>query len=141
MGTENGHNGSGLADGRKRILLRRRGDRTASQAEAIAVRRLADQSHDDARMQLRISVDAYRRARRWLRISVARCIASPEPLGLSSALHEYAGEVVANALRIGALEADGKSHEEIRRLLRLSEDEWDEAWDWWRDATTLVIDD
>ncbi len=123
---------SGL--GAVRLELRRRAVVKQARAERIATMRLAGLGHEDIRLRLGLSVGAYRRARRWLRVATARSLASPEPLTVHQALEEYAEEHVLTALRIIRLTLAGRRRGQIQQMLRLSDDAYQSAAEWARDA-------
>lgn len=106
----------------------------------IAPLRYTDMSHEQVRLRVGLTVEEYRRTKRWLNEAVARCAGSPHPLTLDQALEEISRHHVSMALRVGMMRESGRTRDQIRAALKLSEEEYDMAGEWYRDGLRAVVD-
>lgn len=124
--------------GAVRLWCRRHAARTREQAMRIAPLRLAGQSHEQARLQVGLTVEQYRRAKRWLNDAIALSAGSPDALSLEDAITIIADRHVETVLRLGLLRAQGQTRQQIRKTLELSDDQYEIADEWRRDALAAV---
>lgn len=107
-------------------------------ASRIATLLLADLSNESAREEMRLSVDAYKRARAWLRAAIAEARLSAELLSVDDALRRFSERHVEGTIRVGLLRQAGCERDEIQQRLGITRDEYDTAWEWFRDALVVA---
>jgi hypothetical protein len=106
----------------------------ARRASRIATFQLAGVAHDDARVQMELTVEQYRRARRWLRLAVTESLMSEELLTVDESLRQYADRHVERVLRVGLLKDQGCGREQAREQLGITDEDYGVCAEWWRDA-------
>lgn len=116
------------------LHLRRRAARKMMRASRIATLRLAGLAHEDCRARMELTVQEYKRARRWLRDAVTESLMSGGLLTVDEALRRYADRHVEGVVRVGLLKDKGRSEAAIREQLDLTEEQFGMALEWWRDA-------
>jgi hypothetical protein len=117
-----------------RLRLRRRATIKALRASRIALLLINGETNEATRTEMELSVEQFRRARRWLRLAAAEARLTAEMLTVDEALRQYAERHVENVLRAGLLKDQGCSRQKIREQLSISDEEYDIADEWWRDA-------
>ena len=117
-----------------RVSIRRRALVKREQAEQLAIFKLAGLGSEEARLRARLPVEQCRRARRLLRQAVALAVSSPMPLTISEALGEASDLMVARAIRMVELRHSGFCRAEAQALLDCSDEEYESAEEWARDA-------
>lgn len=98
-------------------------------------------AHEEARCQLGRTVDEYRRMRRWLEGATDLCAAHKavgEHLTVEEALRQVADQHVRFVMQFGQMRASGRTFEQIRGDLGLSERDLDLVAEWWRDGVAAV---
>lgn len=125
-----------------RLWCRRRADQKVQRAHEMEPYWLKRSTpHEEIRYQLGLTVDEYRRSRRWLDRAADRCTESDDHLGVDEALRAIADEHVDLVMRYGILrEERSMTFEEIREQLSLPERDLDYVAEWWRDAMAAVRD-
>lgn len=103
-------------------------------ASRIATFQLAGVSHERARVELGLSVEQYRRARRWLRAAVTESLLGIDLPTVDEALRRFGERHVEGVIRVGLLKDEGRSRQQIREQLGITDDEYDAASEWWRDG-------
>lgn len=117
-----------------RLRLRRRAATKVARASRIATFQLAGVPHEEARKQLELSVEQYKRARRWLRSAVTESLMGIDLPTVDESLRRFGERHVEGVLKVGLLKEEGRSRKQIREQLGISEDDFDAADEWWRDA-------
>lgn len=119
--------------------------RHASQKSAIAKRvlplRYAGLSHEQIRIQLGLTVEGYRRVKRWVADAVAESNTSTDYLSVEDALDRHCEQQVELVLRFAALKQQGASRQEIREHLKLTEEGLDRTDEWYRDSLAATEHD
>lgn len=112
--------------------------RHASQKSALAKRvlplRYAGLSHEQIRIQLGLTVEGYRRIKRWAADAVAESNASTDYLSVEEALDQHAERQVELVLRLAHLKQQGLARQQLREHLGLTDDGLDRTDEWLRDA-------
>lgn len=122
-----------------RLWCRHRADHKIQRVHDMEPYWLKRTPHEEVRYQLGLTVDEYRRARRWLDAAVDRCTESQEHLQVYEAVRAIADEHIDLVTRYGILrEEQGLGFEEIREHLGVSERTLDLVAEWWRDALAAV---
>lgn len=120
------------------LHMRRRAARKMMRASRIATLRLAGLAHEDCRARMELTVQEYKRARRWLREAVTESLMSGGLLTVDEALRRYADRHVEGVVRVGLLKDQGRSEADIRQQLHLTEEQFSMGLEWWRDAQSRV---
>jgi hypothetical protein len=116
------------------LHMRRRAARKMMRASRIATLRLAGLAHEDCRARMELTVQEYKRARRWLRDAVTESLMSGGLLTVDEALRGYADRYVESVIRVGLLKDQGRAEAYIRQQLDLTEELYGAALEWYRDA-------
>lgn len=119
------------------LNLRRRALRKSRRASRIAVLRLREGGlpHEEIRARMGLGVEEYRAAKRWLNAALEEAERSEGLLTLDEALAAFGERHVDGVVRVGLLKDRGCSEERIREQLGITREQYDIAWDWWRNAT------
>lgn len=121
-----------------RLWCRRRAEQKLQRAHEMQPYWLQRTPHEEIRYRLGLTVDEYRRARRWLDRAADRCTESRDHLRVYEALHAIADEHVDLVQRYGIMRERCCTFEEIREHLGLPERDVDDIAQWWRDAFAAV---
>lgn len=117
-----------------RMWCRRHADQKSALAKRILPLKYAGLSHEQIRIQLGLTVEGYRRVKRWLNDSVAESNASADQLSVDEALGEHADHQVDLVTRFAQLRQRGRLRGEVQERLGLSDEAFERTDEWFRDA-------
>lgn len=117
-----------------RLWCRRRAEGKSALARRVLPLRYAGRTHQQIRLDLGLTVERYRKVKRWLADSVAESNASDAHLSVEDALREHADRQVELVMRLGELREQGATRQQIREHLGLTEDGLLATEEWWLDA-------
>ena len=130
---ENGELDDGLSE--MRLWIRHRARQTIRWTSQLALLRIAPATAQGrARLILGLTVGQHAEAKRWLARAKARGVSAGGYMTFDEALHEVADEWFRTVIQVGLLKRAGRARQDIIAHAGLTEDEFDWAFGWWRDA-------
>jgi hypothetical protein len=123
-----------ISDERKRAIrlwARRRAEGKSEIARRIKELHYAGQTHEQIRISRGLTVDRYKRAKRWLADALAQ---TSDYVTFEEALRQHAERQVELVMRFGHLRERGAGEREIREHLGLTEEGYNATRSWWMDG-------
>ena len=120
---------------------RQRARREVGRARQLQKHKLAGKTLRQSCIELGLTRDQFRDARRWLNRALSISLDDQAHLTVDDAIVVYAEQYVELVLRVGLMRRAGRSAQEIRKHLGLSEDEFLIVDGWWRDGMTATMEE